>query len=138
MASSSRRPRRVQAAAPAPGIAKVRLSGDPAATDALTAMLRADPAVEILSGPDKYDDGRQYLTVRMLPHGEVLGALLRVPDDGTAAPAPRLLPAPCDRFESAGTTGLCATCGRSLHAHRTAAAAAGALWPGDDNEGDTP
>jgi hypothetical protein len=136
MTSSSRRPqRRVQAAEPAPGVAKIRLSGDPAATDALTMMLRSDPAVEILTGPDKYSDGRQYLTVRMLPHGEVLGALLRAPgrdEDATAAPEPRLLSAPCDRFEQAGASGLCASCQRSWHAHQVAAAAAAALWPDDD------
>jgi hypothetical protein len=61
--------RRREFSEPAPGVAKVRLSGDTVATDVLVAILRGHPAVEILTGPDRYDDGRQYLTVRVRMDG---------------------------------------------------------------------
>jgi hypothetical protein len=64
-----------------PGGAIVRLSGDVVAADVLVAILREHPSVEILTGPDKYDDGRQYLTVRVLSATEVLDSLLSTRDD---------------------------------------------------------
>ena len=74
-------PRRSQPAPLPPGVAKVRLSGDTVAADVLTAILRAHPAVEILTGPDKYDDGRAYLTLRVRLDGGL----------GRAAPGDDLL-----------------------------------------------
>ena len=58
-----------------PGVARVRLSGDTVAADVLTAILRAHPAVEILTGPDKYDDGRAYLIVRVRMDGGLGGTV---------------------------------------------------------------
>ena len=57
-----------------PGMVKVRLSGEQHALYALAAMLAANPAVEILAGPDgPYRNRREpgyrvYLTVRVPPH----------------------------------------------------------------------
>jgi hypothetical protein len=48
----------------APGVVRVRLQGDSAA-DAIAGILRDHPAVEVLTGPDRYDGGRQYLMVRV-------------------------------------------------------------------------
>ena len=48
----------------APGVVRVRLQGDSAA-DVIAGILRGHPAVEILTGPDRYDGGRQYLMVRV-------------------------------------------------------------------------
>jgi hypothetical protein len=146
--------RRSEQAAPAPGVVRVRLDGDTVGADVLAAILRGHPAVEILTGPDRYDDGRQYLTVRVRMDGGLNRAVPEAARDKSrclasqcpppklaecqwprcAAP-PGLLPAPCDHFEPGGTSGLCATCGRSLHAHQVAAAAAAALWTDDDNDG---
>lgn len=63
-----------------PGVVKVRLSGDMAGLDALTVILAADPAVEVLTGPDgpypnRRDPGhRVYLTVRIPPAQTQCGA----------------------------------------------------------------
>ena len=57
----------------APGVVKVRLSGDPAGLEAVTALLAADASVEVLTGPDgpypnRRDTGaRVYLTIRTGP-----------------------------------------------------------------------
>lgn len=153
---SIRRPRarRSEQAAPAPGVVRVRLAGDTVGADVLAHILRGHPAVEILTGPDRYDDGRQYLTVRVRMDGSTghdgpeaakrhhAGACwcgdMHLCADAAAlydVPEPRLLPAPCDRYEPAEAYGPCVTCGRTLQAHRIAAAAAAALWPDDDNDG---
>jgi hypothetical protein len=132
----------------AAGVARVRLSGDTVAADMLTAILRAHPAVEILTG-DQYDDGRQYLTVHVRRDGG-LGRNQDVPEDSllrilhpdrdeaaTAAREPRLLPAPCSDYDPADPAephGPCATCDRTRYAHETAAAASAAPWT-DDGEG---
>lgn len=59
--------RRTAAAAAAPGIVKIRLAGDTSGSDVLVQVLREHPAVEILTGPDRYSGGRQYLLVRVAP-----------------------------------------------------------------------
>ncbi len=57
----------------APGVVKVRLSGQAPGTDALIEVLASTPGVEILTGPDgsypnHRDSGeRVYLTVRIPP-----------------------------------------------------------------------
>ncbi len=57
----------------APGVVQVRLSGHPGDADALTAILAAHPAVQILTGPDgPYPNRRQhgsryYLTLQLIP-----------------------------------------------------------------------
>ena len=57
----------------APGVVKVRLSGDPAALESVTALLAADASVEILTGPDgpypnrRNTGARVYLTIRTGP-----------------------------------------------------------------------
>ena len=67
----------------APGVVKVRLSGDTPGIEALIELLASAPGVEILTGPDgpypnHRDAGeRMYLTVR-LPHPDT-------PDVGRAA-----------------------------------------------------
>jgi hypothetical protein len=129
-------PRRSRPAPLPDGVARVRLSGDTIAADVLVAILRAHAAIEILSGPDAYDDGRQYLMVRV----RMDGGLGRQPgaDSTTLAPlpGPRLLPAPCGDYDPADPDGPCTTCGRSAAAHRMAAEAASAPWTGD-NDGST-
>ena len=56
---------------PAPGVVHVRLTGVPAAAEALAAVLAGTPGVQILTGPDgPYPSRRQpghrlYLTVRL-------------------------------------------------------------------------
>ena len=48
----------------APGVVRVRLQGD-ASADEIVRILRDHPAVEVLTGPDLYSGGRQYLMVRV-------------------------------------------------------------------------
>jgi hypothetical protein len=48
----------------APGVVRVRLQGDDAA-DVIAGILRDHPAIEVLTGPDLYSGGRQYLMVRV-------------------------------------------------------------------------
>ena len=62
-------------AEPAPGVVKVRLQGDTFASDVLVTILRDHPAVEILTGPDRYEGGRQYLLVRVATPAEIVAAL---------------------------------------------------------------
>jgi hypothetical protein len=50
-------------APPAPGVVKVRLQGDGDSTGALVRLLREH--AEILTGPDSYSCGREYLLVRV-------------------------------------------------------------------------
>ena len=59
----------------APGVVRVRLAGDTFASDVLVTILHEHPSVEILTGPDKYDGGRQYLLVRVATPGEILARL---------------------------------------------------------------
>lgn len=73
-------------AEPAPGVVKVRLSGDTVGADVIAAILRDHPAIEVLLGPDRYDGDRQYLTVRVRMDGG-LGRDRDVPA-GAAAAAP--------------------------------------------------
>jgi hypothetical protein len=54
---------------PAPGVVKVRLQGDSVGADVLAHILRSHPAVEVLTGPDRYDGGRQYLLVKVRMDG---------------------------------------------------------------------
>jgi hypothetical protein len=54
----------------APGVVKIRLSGDPADTALLAAVIAASPAVEVIEQsapyPNRRDPGeRVYLTVRV-------------------------------------------------------------------------
>jgi hypothetical protein len=63
--SSARRPRRSQSARPGPGVAMVRLSGDTVTTDALAAILRAHPAIEVAHRriqPERAVRGATYAT----------------------------------------------------------------------------
>jgi hypothetical protein len=58
------------AAGQAPGVVKVRLSGDPAGIETVTAMLAGNCQVLDRSGPrlNRYDPGqRVYLTIRTCP-----------------------------------------------------------------------
>jgi hypothetical protein len=48
----------------APGVVRVRVQGDSAANE-IVRILREHPAVEVLTGPDLYSGGRQYLTIRV-------------------------------------------------------------------------
>jgi hypothetical protein len=82
VASDSGRRRRTFAPLP-PGVAKVRLSGDTVATDVLAEILTGHPSVEVLTGPDQYDDGRRYLAVRVLSAAEVLAAINDEGNGGT-------------------------------------------------------
>jgi hypothetical protein len=50
-------------AAPAPGVVKVRLQGDDDSTGELVSILREH--AEILTGPDSYSGGREYMLVRV-------------------------------------------------------------------------
>lgn len=52
----------------APGVVRIRLQGD-AAADVVAGILRDHPAVEILTGPDRYDGARQYLMVQVRTDG---------------------------------------------------------------------
>jgi hypothetical protein len=45
-------------------VVRVRLQGDDAA-DVIAGILRDHPAIEVLTGPDLYSGGRQYLMVRV-------------------------------------------------------------------------
>ena len=83
----------------APGVVKVRLSGQAPGTEALIEILSSTPGVEILTGPDgpypnHRDAGeRVYLTVRLPPSTDVRRAAhshqaIRRP----AAPSRRHLP----------------------------------------------
>ena len=56
-------------AAPAPGVVMVRLHGDSESTAALVRILREH--AEILTGPDSYSGGREYLLVRVRPEPEM-------------------------------------------------------------------
>lgn len=131
--------RRREFSEPAPGVVKVRLQGDTVGADVLAVILRDHPAVEVLTGPDRYDGGRQYLLVRVRTDGS-LDANKSPEGTGNgsagAIPEPRLLRAPCGDYRPAEPDGPCTTCDRSPAAHRMAAAAAGAPWPGD-NDGDS-
>jgi hypothetical protein len=49
-------------------VVRVRLQGDSAA-DVVAGILRDHPAIEVLTGPDLYSGGRQYLMVRVQPAG---------------------------------------------------------------------
>ncbi len=124
--------RRSQPAPLAPGVARVRLSGGTWETDALTAILRAHPAVEVLTGPDQYDDGRQYLTVRVRMDGGLGQIRSGVADLADARPAPALLRAPCGDYGPAEPYGPCTECGRTRYAHEFAAMAAHPPWTDDD------
>lgn len=141
-----------------PGVVKVRLEGDTVGADVLARILRDHPAVEILTGPDHYGGGRQYLLVKVASPSEVLAAIGAAGGEppardvtqclaSTCPPpklddcrwprcaAPRLLPAPCEDYDPAEPYGPCTTCGRTRYAHEIAAAAAGAPWTADDNDG---
>jgi hypothetical protein len=50
-------------------VVRVRLQGDTFGSDVLVQILRDHPAVEILTGPDRYDGDRQYLMVRVQADG---------------------------------------------------------------------
>jgi hypothetical protein len=137
-----------------PGVVKVRLQGDTVGADVLAAILGDHPAVEILTGPDRYDGGRRYLLVKVASPLEVLAAAGDAAGEparnvtqclASACPppkldncqwprcaAPRLLPAPCEDYDPAEPYGPCTTCGRTRQAHLIAAAAAGAPWTNDD------
>ena len=56
-------------AAPAPDVVKVRLQGDGESTAALVRLLREH--AEILTGPDSYSGGREYLLVRVKPEPDI-------------------------------------------------------------------
>lgn len=142
----------------APGVVRVRLQGDTVGADVLARILRDHPAVEVLTGPDRYDGGRQYLLVKVASPAEVLAAIGTAGGEppardvtqclASACPPPRLdncqwprcaarpglLRPPCGDYDPADPDGPCTTCGRSPAAHRMAAAAASAPWADDDNE----
>jgi len=59
----------------APGAVRVRLQGDTFGADVLAQILRDHPAVEVLTGPDRYSGDRQYLLVRVASPEEILGRL---------------------------------------------------------------
>jgi hypothetical protein len=142
---------------PAPGVVRVRLQGDTVGADVIARILADHPAVEVLTGPDRYDDGRQYLRVRVAGPAEVLAAIGAASEPpardvarcmASSCPppklpaccwpkcaAPRLLPAPCADYDPAEPHGPCTTCGRSQTAHRNAAEALAAPWADDDNGG---
>jgi hypothetical protein len=69
----------------APGVVRVRLQGDTFASDVLVQILRDHPAVEILTGPDRYSGDRQYLLVQVAEPAEILGQLGAV-NHGTEEP----------------------------------------------------
>jgi hypothetical protein len=71
----------------APGVVRVRLQGDMFASDVLVTILREHPAVEILTGPDKYDGDRQYLLVRVVTPDEILARLTSGSEQDPARPA---------------------------------------------------
>jgi hypothetical protein len=48
----------------APGVVRVRVQGDSAAGE-IVRILRDHPEVEVLTGPDLYSGGCQYLMVRV-------------------------------------------------------------------------
>jgi hypothetical protein len=153
--------RRREFSEPVPGVVKVRLQGDTVGADVIARMLRDHPAIEVLTGPDRYDGGRQCLLVKVASPAEVLAAIGAASGGPPArdvaqclasscppprlddcqwprCAAPRLLPAPCADYDPAEPHGPCTTCGRSQTAHRYAAEAAGAPWtdgemPGGDS-----
>jgi hypothetical protein len=152
--------RRREFSEPAPGVVRVRLQGDTVGADVIARILRDHPAVEVLTGPDCYDGGRQYLLVKVASPAEVLAAIGAAGGEppardvtqclASACPppklddcqwprcaSPRLLPAPREDYDPAEPYGPCTTCSRSRFAHLKAAAAAGAPWAGDDNDGGT-
>jgi hypothetical protein len=61
--------RRREFSEPAPGVVRVRLQGDTVGADVLARILADHPAVEVLTGPDRYEGGRQYLLVRVRMDG---------------------------------------------------------------------
>ena len=144
-----------------PGVVRVRLTGDTIGADVIARILVDHPAVEMLTGPDRYDGGRQYLLVKVASPAELLATIGTAGGEppardvtqclASACPppkldncqwprcaAPRLLPAPCQDYDPAEPYGPCTTCGRSSTAHRYAAEAAGAPWPADDNDRSAP
>jgi len=80
--------RRGEHAPPAPGVVKVRLTGDTFSSDVLVQILRDHPSVEILTGPDKYDGDRQYLLVQVASPAGILARLGKAPDVASGAPGP--------------------------------------------------
>jgi hypothetical protein len=138
------------------GMLEMRLSGSRFAAAVVAAILGAHPSVEVMSGPDELGDGRQSLVVRVMSPERVLAALNasrapaddalllhtlhpdrdREPAEATREP-PRLRPAPCGDYSPRVPYAPCETCGRTREGHRIAAEAAGAPWPGDDNDGGT-
>jgi hypothetical protein len=56
-----------------PGVVRVRLQGDTFGAGVLAQILRDHPSVEVLTGPDRYSEGRQYLLVRVASPEEILG-----------------------------------------------------------------
>jgi hypothetical protein len=158
MGSSNNSGRHREFAEAAPGVVRVRLQGDTVGADVIARILRDHPAIEVLTGPDRYDDGRQYLLVKVASPAEVLATIAAAGGEppardvaqclASACPpprlddcqwprcaAPRLLPAPCADYDPAIPHGPCTACGRSQTAHRYAAEAAGAPWTDDDNGG---
>jgi len=115
-ASRPARPRRYRRPEPAPGVARVRIEGDTVAADVLAEILRGHPAVEILTGPDRYPsrygDGRQYLAVRVLSAAEVLAAIGQA--RGTADDAPGTGPR-CESALETGMPGSPERCNREPH-----------------------
>jgi hypothetical protein len=63
--------RRGEYAPLAPGVVRVRVQGDSAGE--IVRILRDHPAVEVLTGPDLYSGGRQYLMVRVREAGDSPG-----------------------------------------------------------------
>jgi hypothetical protein len=156
--SGSRRHR--EFSEPAPGVVRVRLQGDTVGADVIARILRDHPAIEVLTGPDRYDGGRQYLLVKVASPAEVLATIAAAGGEPPAldvtrclasscppprlddcqwprCAAPRLLSAPCADYDPAEPYGPCTTCGRSQTAHRYAAESAGAPRTDDDNDGST-
>ncbi|MCW2934862.1 MAG: hypothetical protein JWM19_5824 [Actinomycetia bacterium] len=140
------------------GVVKVRLQGDTVGADVIARILADHPAVEVLTGPDRYDGDRQYILVKVASPAEVLARIgaaegeppvrdvtqclaSQCPPPKLAecqwprcAPPPALLRAVCGTHQAVEPYGPCITCGRSYRAHVNA----GALWTDDDNDGGTP
>ena len=125
MTSSRPRARRSQQAEPVPGVVKVRLRGDTFAADVLAEILRTHPAVEILTGPDRYDNGRQYLAVRVQSPAEVLAA----------ASALRLRRVQCPATMDAGMPEGPERCQRDLHSDNRHENENLEWWDEDESDG---